>query len=170
MIQMILEFLKALLQSLFKPKSVSPLKVKNIDMIRESEGLRLEAYLPTPNDVWTIGYGHTKNVARGDRITKDQAEALLRQDLAWVESTIHKNVKVPLNQNQFDALASLIYNIGSGAFASSTVLKRLNKGDYAGAADAFLMWNKQRNRTTGQMEELRGLTKRRKKERSLFLS
>lgn len=148
---------------------VSRMKVKNIEMIKESEGLRLKAYLPTPNDVWTIGYGHTKGVRPGDIITEDEAVEFLYQDLDWVEKVIYSTVKVPLTQNQFDALASLIYNIGGTNFRGSTVLKRLNSKNYSGAADAFLMWNKQRNRKTGQLEELRGLTIRRRKERELFL-
>lgn len=139
-------------------------RVKNIDLIKEHEGLRLKAYLPTVDDVWTIGYGHTRNVYPGMVITNKQAEEFLKEDLDWVESTIKTHVKVPLNQNQYDALASLIYNIGSGAFAGSTLLKKLNAGDYQGAADQFLVWNKQKGKT------LKGLVDRRKRERSLFLA
>lgn len=143
--------------------------VKNIEIIKESEGLRLEAYLPTPNDKWTIGYGHTKGVARGQRITKDQAETYLREDLDWVEACINKLVKVPLSQNQFDAVASLVFNIGQGNFERSSVLRNLNLSKYKEAADSFLMWNKQTNKTTGKLEVLKGLDIRRKKERELFL-
>lgn len=144
------------------------MRTQNIDKIKNHEQLRLTAYLPTKNDVWTIGWGHTKTARQGMVITEAQAEQLLRQDLAWVEDTIKKLVKVPLEQNQFDALASLIFNIGGGAFAKSTVLRKLNAGDYKGAADAFLMWDKQRDRQTGQMTRLRGLTIRRNEERALF--
>jgi lysozyme len=101
-------------------------------------------------------------------ITVAQAEALLRDDLAWVEDTIDALVKVPITQNQRDALGSLIFNIGRPNFSKSTVLRKLNAGDYRGAADAFLMWNKQRDRKTGQMNVLRGLTKRREQERAMF--
>ena len=133
-------------------------KLKNIELIKEHEGLRLTAYLPTPNDVWTIGYGHTKTARQGMTITARQAEDLLYSDLAWVEKVIADKVKVNLTQNQYDALASLIFNIGATAFGKSTVLRKLNAGDYRGAADAFLMWNKQRNKSTGKMDVLRGET------------
>jgi len=138
-------------------------KIKNIDKIKEHEGLRLEAYLPTPNDVWTIGYGHTSTAKKGMVISEEQAEALLRKDIAWVEDAINKNVVVPLNQNQYDALASLIYNIGAGAFSKSTLLRLLNMGDYEGAANQFPRWNKQKGKV------LKGLTRRREEERQLFL-
>lgn len=144
------------------------MKTKNIDKIKKHEALRLTAYLPTKDDVWTIGWGHTKTARQGMVITETQAEDLLRQDLAWVEDTIKRLVKVPLEQNQFDALASLIFNIGGAAFAKSTVLRKLNEGDYKGAADAFLMWDKQRDKQTGKMNKLRGLTIRRTEERALF--
>lgn len=138
-------------------------KIKNIDKIKEHEGLRLQAYLPTPNDVWTIGYGHTSTAKKGMVITEERAEALLRQDIAWVEDAINKNVVVPLTQNQYDALASLIYNIGAGAFSKSTLLRLLNTGDYEGAANQFPRWNKQKGKV------LKGLTRRREEERQLFL-
>lgn len=172
--------------SLFKPKpkpvvtkSVTPTpkpvvtngkqRIKDLEGIRQYEALRLKAYKPTPNDVWTIGYGHTSTTKPGMVITAVQAEALLRKDVAWVEDVIHRRVKVPLTQNQFDALGHLIFNIGEMQFAKSTVLRKLNEGDYQGAANAFLMWNKQRSKTTGKMIVLRGLTTRRQKERELFL-
>ena len=145
-------------------------KLKNVELIKRHEGLRLKAYLPTPNDKWTIGYGHTKTAKPGMVITEAEAERLLLQDLAWVEAVIKKHVKVTLTQNQYDAIASLIYNIGEGGFVGSTVCRKLNEKDYKGAADAFRMWNKQRSKKTGQLEVLRGLTKRREEERSLFLS
>jgi lysozyme len=144
------------------------MKTRNIDAIKKHEALRLTAYLPTKDDVWTIGWGHTKTAKQGMVITEAQAEVLLRQDLSWVEDVIRRRVTVPLTQNQYDALASLIFNIGEGNFSRSTVLRRLNAGDYRGAADAFLMWNKQRDRKTGQMNVLRGLTRRREEERAMF--
>lgn len=144
------------------------MRTQNIDKIKKHEALRLTAYLPTKNDVWTIGWGHTKTARQGMVITEAQAEQLLRGDLDWVEDTIKKLVKVPLEQNQFDALASLIFNIGGSNFTKSTVLRKLNAGDYKGAADAFLMWNKQRDKVTGRMTPLKGLTIRRNEERALF--
>lgn len=148
----------------------SATKFGNIDPIKRHEGLRLTAYLPTPNDKWTIGYGHTKTAKKGMVINEDQAEALLRSDLSWVEDCISRLVKTPLTQNQYDAVGSLIFNIGEGNFSKSSVLKKLNAQDYRGAADAFLMWNKQRNKATGKLEVLRGLASRREEERKLFLS
>lgn len=159
-------------QRLFRPKprtSPKPRRVRRIDLIKKHEGLRLKAYMPTANDVWTIGYGHTKTARAGMVITEAKAEKLLREDIAWVRAAIAKYVKVPVSQDQYDALASLIFNIGAGAFSHSTVLRKLNASDMEGAADAFLMWNKQRNRKTGKLEVLRGLTRRRKEERLLFL-
>jgi len=139
------------------------MKIKNIGIIKKHEGLRLEAYLPTKNDVWTIGYGHTHTTKQGMVITEAQAEALLRKDVAWVEKAINRLVVVPLTQNQFDALASLVFNIGEGGFSTSTLLRLLNSGDYAGAANQFHRWNKQKG------VALKGLTIRRKEEMELFV-
>ena len=139
------------------------MKVHNIDIIKKHEGLRLEAYMPTPNDVWTIGYGHTHTTKQGMKITAGQAESLLRKDTLWVEKAVNKLVVVPLTQNQFDALSSLVFNIGEGAFSTSTLLRLLNSGDYEGAANQFSRWNKQKGRV------LNGLTRRRQEERQLFL-
>lgn len=137
-------------------------RIKNVQAIKDHEALRLTAYLPTKNDVWTIGYGHTKGVKEGMVITEAQAEKFLREDIAWVEDVIDSIVKVPLTQNQRDALGSLIFNIGGTAFANSTVLRKLNEKDYSGAADAFLMWVKQKGVV------LKGLVRRREQERKLF--
>jgi GH24 family phage-related lysozyme (muramidase) len=142
--------------------NVGHLSVGDVELIKESEGLRLDAYLPTPNDVWTIGYGHTKTAKPGMKITQAGAEALLLHDLQWVETAIDTYVQVPLNQNQYDALASFIYNVGATAFRKSTMLKLLNKGDYEGAANQFPRWNKQKGKV------LNGLTTRRQKEQTLF--
>lgn len=144
------------------------MRIKNVDAIKDHEALRLTAYLPTKNDVWTIGWGHTKTAKQGMVITEVQAEQLLRDDLIWVEATIDNLVKVNLTQNQRDALGSLIFNIGATNFSKSTVLRKLNAKDYLGAADAFLMWDKQKDKQTGQMLVLKGLTRRRQQERNLF--
>jgi len=132
------------------------------DMIREHEDFRSEAYLPTPNDVWTIGYGHTRGVRKGDICTIDDAEDWLRADVAPTVASIRREVKVPLTQNQFDALVSFIFNVGVAAFEESTLLRKLNAGDYHGAAEEFGRWNKQKGKV------LAGLTKRRAFERNLF--
>lgn len=139
-------------------------KLSNEEFIKRHEGLRLEAYMPTPNDRPTIGWGHTKGVRMGDKITLEQAQAFFLEDIAWVGEAIDKLVKVPLGVNQTDALYSFIYNLGEGNFASSTLLRKLNAGDYEGAANEFPRWNKQAGKV------LRGLVKRRAEEKELFLT
>lgn len=133
-----------------------------IELIKKYEGCRLTAY-KCPANVWTIGYGHTKNVKKGMKITKAEAESYLKDDLNTYENAVNKYVKVPLNQNQFDALVSFSFNCGTGALKTSTLLKKLNKKDYKGAANEFLRWNKANGKV------LNGLTKRRKEERGLFM-
>jgi GH24 family phage-related lysozyme (muramidase) len=159
---MLWEFIKSLFT---KPKEVTEVSIgrEGLEIIKKWEGLRLTAYLPTPNDVWTIGYGHTKTAKKGMSITAEKAEELLKGDLAWVEEALAKHVKVPLKQNQYDALASFVYNLGETNFKNSTLLRLLNAGDYDGAADQLLRWNKQAGKV------LRGLTNRRMEERALFL-
>ena len=134
---------------------------KGLNLLKEFEGLRLEAYQCSAG-IWTIGYGHTYKVKRGDIITKEKAELLLRNDLGFTENKIEELVKVPINQNQFDALVSLAFNIGVGAFNTSTLLRKLNTGDYEGAASEFPKWRKAK----GIVVE--GLVKRREKEQALF--
>ena len=111
--------------------------------ITQREGCRLVAYRDS-RGIPTIGVGHVDmtppTTVMGMRITAAQADALLAADLAPVEATINDAVKVPLTQNEFDALASLGFNIGVGGLARSTVIARLNRGDRAGAAQAFLLW------------------------------
>ena len=132
-----------------------------LDLIKQFESLQLKAYKCSAN-VWTIGYGHTKNVKEGDRISQDQANCFLMQDLYSVERAIIRLVKVKLNQNQFDALCSLIFNIGISAFNKSTLLAKLNTGDYVGAAEQFGRWNKVNNVV------MAGLVRRRQAEEDLF--
>jgi lysozyme len=132
-----------------------------LELIKSFEGLYLKAYL-CPAKVWTIGYGHTGNVKPGDVITRQQADELLRQDVEEFVAIVNTAVKVPLTQNQFDSLVSFVYNVGADAFRKSTLLRKLNAGDYAGAAQEFDRWNKARGVV------LPGLVKRRKKERELF--
>lgn len=144
---------------------------KGIALIKAHEGLRLEAY-PDPAHGWavpTVGYGHTTaagppKVERGMRITEAGATEILRADLRKFERYVQDAVKVPLNQNQFDALVSFTFNLGPGNLRKSTLLRKLNARDYAGAADQFLVWNKAGGKV------LNGLTKRRAAERALFLA
>lgn len=137
-----------------------------LKFIQKFEDLRLESYLPTPNDVWTIGYGTTRingrSVVKGEKITHRQAKEYFREDILKFQNAINDLVKVELTQNQFDALVSFVYNIGVGAFSKSTLLKKLNSGDYAGASREFKRWNKQAGKV------LRGLTKRRNEEAEMF--
>lgn len=135
---------------------------RGLDLIKEFEGLSLTAYLDG-GGVWTIGYGHTGNVVRGDAITAEQADAWLRNDVGTAERAVTAAVRVPLTQDQFDALASFTFNLGGGALRSSTLLKRLNAGDYAGTAEEFLRWKFDNGK------EVAGLLRRRRAERALFL-
>ncbi len=139
-----------------------------IELIKRFEGLELEAYQDIAG-IWTIGYGHTGNdVQPGMRISEREAEELLRRDLKPREQAVANAVKVPVNQNEFDALVSFVYNVGAGAFRGSTALKRLNRGDRVGAADALTWWNKAT--VGGVLREVLGLTRRRASERALFLT
>lgn len=138
-----------------------------VDLISGFEDTRFKAY-DDGVGVWTIGTGTTvypngAKVKQGDTCTPEQAKAYFKHDLAKFEKTVNESVTVPLTQNQFDALVSLTYNIGSGAFNNSTLLKKLNKGDYQGAADQFLAWKKAGGKV------LPGLVRRREAERALFL-
>ena len=136
------------------------------DFIAEHEGLRLVAY-PDPGtggEPITSGVGHTGGVKLGDRITHEQAMAFLAADLHTAESAIDNMVKVPLSQQEHDALVSFIFNVGSGAFRDSTLRRFLNAGDRRGAANEFLRWTRAGGR------EMAGLVTRRKAERALFLS
>lgn len=135
---------------------------KALDLIRQFEGLRLAAY-KCPAGVPTIGYGTTRGVKMGMTVTKDEAEKLLQADVTPFSDRINKLVKVKLNQNQFDALVSFVYNVGSGAFADSTMLKLINQNLLDDAANQFIRWN----RANGEV--LPGLTRRRMAERDLFL-
>lgn len=120
-----------------------------------------------PTEQWAVGYGHTRSARHGMTISETDADALLRQDMLEIEDLIRDTVRAPLNQNEFDALASLIFNIGAENFRRSTVLKKLNAGDKLGAADAFELWNKAR--IDGELVRLDGLVRRRAAEKSLFL-
>lgn len=133
-----------------------------IELIKKYEGCILKSY-KCPSGVWTIGYGHTNGVKSGMQITKAQALDYLKQDLNVFEKAVTDYVKVPLNQNQFDALVSFSFNCGSGALKTSTLLKKLNSCDYNGAANEFLKWNKSNGKV------LNGLVRRRQEEKELFL-
>ena len=112
-----------------------------INLIKQFEGLRLKAYQCAAG-VWTIGYGHTSGVKKGDKITPKQAEDFLRSDLEKFENAINNLVIAELNQNQFDALVSFVFNIGINAFKQSTMLKFLNNNSFPLAARQFDRWIK----------------------------
>ncbi|EMP9723391.1 lysozyme [Enterobacter cloacae] len=141
---------------------------KGIALIKEFEGCKLTAYQDSVG-VWTIGYGWTQHVdgkpiRAGMTIKQETAERLLKTGLVSYESDVSRLVKVGLTQGQFDALVSFTYNLGARSLSTSTLLRKLNAGDYAGAADEFLRWNKAGGKV------LNGLTRRREAERALFLS
>lgn len=141
---------------------------KGIALIKQFEGCKLTAYQDSVG-VWTIGYGWTqpvdgKPVRAGMTIKQETAERLLKTGLVSYEIDVSRLVKVSLTQGQFDALVSFTYNLGARSLSTSTLLRKLNAGDYAGAADEFLRWNKAGGKV------LNGLTRRREAERALFLS
>ena len=133
-----------------------------IDLIKRFEGLRLAAYLDAVG-VPTIGYGHTRTVETGQKITEAQAEALLKGDVTHFEQAVNALVKLEINQHEFDARVSFAFNVGADALRRSTLLRMLNEGQRQAAADQFLRWDK----AGGHV--LPGLTARRQAERSLFL-
>lgn len=137
-----------------------------IDLITSFEDTKLKAY-DDGVGVWTIAIGTTiypngVKVKKGDVCTLEQAKYYFANDIKRFEKTVNDSVKVDLTQNQFDALVSLTYNIGSTAFKNSTLLKKLNTKDFTGAADQFLVWNK------GGGKVMKGLVRRREAERALF--
>ena len=148
--------------------SAKTISTNGTKLIASFEGLELTAYL-CPAKVWTIGLGTTvysngQPVKKGDTCTKEQALQYKAHDLRRFENCVNSAVKVSINQNQFDALVSLAYNIGEKAFSNSTLVKKLNTGDYQGAADQFSAWNKSKGKV------LNGLVNRRAAERTLFLN
>lgn len=137
---------------------------KGLGLIKQYESLRLAAYKDSVG-IPTIGWGHTgPEVKMGQKISQEEAVSLLRADVAKFEKTVGRLVRVAINQNQFDALVCFSFNVGAQALEDSTLLKKLNAGDFQGAADQLPRWNK----AGGQV--LAGLTRRRAAERQLFLS
>lgn len=139
-----------------------------IALIKQFEGCKLTAYQDSVG-VWTIGYGWTqpvdgKPIRAGMTIKQETAERLLKTGLVSYERDVSRLVKVSLTQGQFDALLSFTYNLGARSLSTSTLLSKLNAGNYAGAADEFPRWNKAGGKA------LNGLTRRREAERALFLS
>lgn len=132
-----------------------------LELIKTFEGLELNAYKDSV-DVPTIGYGHTKGVKMGQVITTDQAEQFLMKDVEKGEDAVNKLIKVPLNQNQFDALVSFTFNLGRGNFRKSTLRKVLNAGRYVEVPSQLTRW------IYAGGEPLKGLLRRRQAEANLF--
>ena len=145
------------------------INASGITLIKHFESLRLTAYQDSVG-IWTIGYGHTglehndSSVHAGRQITEDEAETLLRHDLGRFEDAVSRAVQAPLNDNQFAALVSFSFNLGARNLRVSTLLKKLNNGDYFGAAKEFKKWSKAGGKRLG------GLVRRRISERNLFCS
>lgn len=146
---------------------IKEISKNGVALIKNFEGFSATKY-DDGVGVMTIGYGHAIKKAEifNKPISMQEAEAILVKDLAAVDAAISKWVTVPLNQNQYDAIGSFIFNLGAGSFAGSTLLKKLNAKDYEGASKEFIRWNK--GRVKGVLVEMPGLTRRRLAEQKLF--
>lgn len=135
---------------------------RGVKLITDFEGFRANAY-PDVGSVWTIGYGFTKGVKKGDKITRSEADARLREELTEYERGVLRACKVEPNQNQFDALVCFAFNVGVAGMSKSSVIKAHNREDYQAAARAFGLWNKAGGKVWP------GLTRRRAAEGALYL-
>lgn len=151
---------------MYKQMKRKSLSQAGLDAIKAHEGWRPHVYLDQA-DKPTIGYGHLiKPGEHFTSITKDEGERLLNKDIYFAVNAVNDLVNVELNQNQFDALVSFVYNVGRWNFADSTLLEKLNAGDYDGAGQEFKRWNKiTRN---GVKKVSQGLANRRKAEELLY--
>ena len=134
---------------------------EGIALIKKFEGLELDSYQCSAN-VWTLGYGHTQGVAEGDSCSEEEAEIILVNDLKEFETYVNALVDVELDQNQFDALVAWTFNLGPTNLRTSTLLKKLNAGDYNDVPSEIKRWN----RAGGQV--LDGLIRRREAAALLF--
>ena len=134
---------------------------EGLSLIKKFEGCELEAYKCAAG-VWTIGYGSTNNVNEGMEISQERADMLLLEDVEVFEESVNKLVEAPLEQNQFDALVSWTFNLGSTNLKNSTLLKVLNDKDYDGVPAQIKRWNKAGGKV------LQGLIRRREAEALLF--
>lgn len=146
---------------------IKEISKNGVALIKHFEGFSATKY-DDGVGVMTIGYGHAikKTEVFSKPISMQEAEVILVKDLAAVDAAISKWVTVPLNQNQYDAIGSFVFNLGAGNFAGSTLLKKLNAKDYEGASKEFIRWNK--GRVKGVLVEMPGLTRRRLAEQKLF--
>lgn len=138
-----------------------------IDLVRTFEGLRLKAYL-CPAGVWTIGVGHSHDVHEGDWLTAEEAHEYLAHDLNDAGSEVEHLIKVPLNENQYGALCSFVFNLGPTALERSTLRGLLNGGDYDSVPTQLMRWTKATDPGTGARETLPGLVRRRMAEIKLW--
>lgn len=151
-------------------ETLQKLSALGLNLLKRHEGLRLEVYQDVAKK-WTIGYGHL--VKPGEkyhpygpvtRITQEEAEQLLLRDTATAENAVRSLVRVPLNEGQFNSLVSFVYNVGSNAFATSTLLRKLNAGDYRGSGEEFDKW------VYAGGEIWKGLVARRAQEKQTFFT
>ena len=142
-----------------------------VNLVKEFEGFSAQAYLDT-NGLPVIGYGQTKingkTVRMGQYITQAQADTALQKELNRLQKVVLSHVKVDLNPHQLSALTSLVYNAGMRVLTNSTLIRKLNAGDYAGAAQEFPRWNKANKGAI--LVVFPGLTRRRIAEQQLFLT
>ena len=139
------------------------ISAEGLSLIKKFEGCELKAYRCAAN-VLTIGYGTIKNVTEGMEITQEEAETLLQEEMHEYEGYINDMVKVPLEQHQFDAMVSWVFNLGSGNLSSSTLLKKLNNSEYDEVPAQIRRWNKAGGKV------LDGLIRRREAEAKMFLN
>lgn len=139
------------------------MKFTAYNFLKQEEGVRLRAYQDSIG-VWTIGVGHTEGVKPGDVITQTQVDKLLDEDLRTRELALNKMLTRAPTQNQYDAMISLLFNIGQTNFAKSSLLRKFNSGDIQGAADAFLLYKYAGGKPS------QALLNRRSRERALFLT
>lgn len=157
------------LNKIRKPFAIGLVTTTLVLGVKTHEGFVPTAYKPLPEDVPTIGYGSTKHpdgtpVKMGEKITREQAEFYLKNDIQRFVKDMSSCIKVPVSQGEFDAFVSLTYNIGSGAFCKSTLVRKLNKYDYDGACKEILKWSYFKGK------QLPGLVKRRNQEYQLCVS
>lgn len=140
------------------------LSTNGLNLLKDFEGFRDKAYIPVPGDVPTIGFGFTEGVSMGDTMTLEEGLARLRLEVVPYERAVEQACELSPNQNQFDAMVLLCYNIGVGGFKRSSVLRAHNAGDPQAASRAFGLWNKSGGKVYA------GLTRRRAAEAALYLT
>ena len=158
-----LKKLLSIIKRLLQPQRSSNMNIsqEGLALIKKFEGCELEAYKCAAG-VWTIGYGSTKGVKEGDTISQEDADKLLTHEMEEYEGYINDLVEVNLEQNQFDALVSWVFNLGPANLKASTLLKVLNAKDYEGVPAQIKRWNKAGGKV------LQGLIRRREAESLLF--